>query len=167
MAFNYAKDHVRYAYNKIGQKMPCESVDDEARAKEAGFTSFSYVKSLWPTTAYNKITGESKQVGKLEWDEARNAAAVAALGPDWGLDPVTIEVKAPRPAGSAEASGDTLSMLVNLLSEVKMMREQMADVETAVAELSAARVSQESRLAELEAEMEPETVPAADEKKKK
>lgn len=141
MAFDYAKHHVKYFYNpKTGASMPCESLNDEARIKGLGFTSGNYVPSKWPTTLYHQKTGEARSVGKLEWEEAKNAAAVAALGPDWGSNPV--DPPEPKPKAEApEGAGFSALAMLELVGEIKALREQMADIETAVTE-SAARIAQ-------------------------
>ena len=157
MAFDYAKFHSRSFYNSKGQPYACHSIDDENRAKEQGFTSSAYIRSRWPTTVYNKQTGESKTVGNLDWPDEKNAAAIAGLGPDWTTDYVA-PVAPKSEAAPAEGSGSlSLMALAEVLGEVravaasvKQLSESMIDIETSVADLTSARVAMESRMAEME-----------------
>lgn len=151
MAFDYARYHVRYFYNNRGQSMPAYNIDDEARAKEQGFTSATYVPSKWPTTVYNKKTGETKAVGKLDWDEKRNQAAVMELGLDWTTEHVAPPEQPPTKA-SGEGIGAPLAML-EILGELRRIHEELAELTSAVAELGTARVATESRLGALEHEL--------------
>ena len=174
MAFDYAKHHSRSLYNSNGVPYPCHSVDDEKRAREAGFTSVNYVLSRWPTTVYNKKTGESKTVGRLDWSNEKNEMEITNLGPDWAGDYVA-PVEPKKEATPAEGAGGlSLMALAEVLTEIrglganlKQVQESLLDVEIAVADLTSARVAMESRLSEMEAVIVEPVAVGHDEKPKK
>ncbi len=124
--FNYQRDHSRAFYApadngtvKKGQVFWCHQPDDEQRAREQGFTSKSYVRSEWPKTAYHKKTGQTKPVGKLEWDNDKNMAALAEMGPDWGLDHVAVpEPVEAAPAGATPEIGSILTFMTDQFARI-------------------------------------------------
>lgn len=149
---NFLTSGPKAYYNSKGQLTWCHSKEDVVRARQEGFTSANYVRSQWPKTAYHKKTGESKAVGKLEWTDERNAQAVMELGPDWGLDHVSVPPAVePQPRSFAGPSDREMAMLMD---EFGKMRERIADLEAARIEeatLSAnIRASLESRISDLE-----------------
>ena len=161
--FNYVRDHSRSLYNAKGVPFACHSKEDEVRAKEQGFTSATYVPSQWPKTVFHKKTGESKVVGKLEWDEEKNAAAVVALGPDWTLDHVAV----PAPVSpAAPSAGINLDALLSIAAEMKLMNTRLSDLEDAAAEAAGIRTVLESRVGELEGLLQAEMEPAGAAEKK-
>src|SRR3990167_659356 len=157
--FDYNRFHTRSFYApkatpnvKKGQSYPCHAKDDEARAREAGFTSVNYVPSEWPKTIYNKKTGDSRPIGKLEWSDDQNAAAIAALGPDWGTEHVAVpEPKKEEAAGAPKAD---LGLISDLFGELKLATGRIEQLEEAISEFAGARMAMETRIADLEGMIE-------------
>lgn len=135
------------------------SENEMAVAKQDGFTSASYVRSDWPTTAYHKKTGLSKPVGRLENTDEQNAAAVAALGPDWGLD----HVPEPEPVAekkAAEGTGMDIAALLQLGGQIALLTERLSTVEAALIQSEESKTLLASRIGELEAMVIEEPAPA-------
>lgn len=150
MEFSYPRDHARAFYNRHGQAFWCHSKDDEARAKEAGFTSAKYIPSYWPRTVFHKKTGVSKPVGNLDWSEEKNQAALAALGDDWTAEYVPV----PEPVAAAPASAPMdLLGLGAILTELALMKKR-------VEELEEASIESDARVVELEAALTAKPVAA-------
>lgn len=136
-----------------GSYKTVSSENEEQEAKNQGFTSLAYVRSNWPTTAYKKGTGETRNVGKLENSEEQNMALVAALGPDWGLDHVpTPEPVAPSAA--KETGGMDLTALLGLVTDIALMKKRVEDLEEAAIQADAIRTAQDQRIIELESIIE-------------
>ena len=158
--FDYNRFHSRSFYApkttanvKRGQAYPCHSKEDEARAREAGFTSVAYIQSDWPTTVYNKKTGESRSVGKLEWSDEQNAAAIAALGPDWGTEHVAVPEPKKEEAAGASPKAD-IGLISDLFGELKLATGRIDQLEEAISEVAGARMAMETRIADLEGMIE-------------
>lgn len=140
--FDYVKFHTRSFYApadignvKRGQAMACHSKDDEARVKELGFTSANYIPSFWPKTLWNKKTGETKSVGKLEWTKEQNDAAVTSLGPDWTDEHVPVpEIPASGATAAPSGSPDVMAAILTLSQQVGSLVERMNEVESVIAE---------------------------------
>lgn len=140
--FDYVKFHTRSFYApadignvKRGQAMACHSKDDEARVKELGFTSANYVPSFWPKTLWNKKTGETKSVGKLEWTKEQNDAAVTSLGPDWTDEHVPVpEAPAPNAKAATSGSPDLMTAILALTQQIGSLNDRMSLIESVIAE---------------------------------
>ncbi len=124
--FKYERDHARALYNAKGDTFWCHSKEDELRGKEQGFTTFNYVRSAWPKTAFHQKTGQTKPVGKLADTEEQNKAAVAALGPDWSLEYKAVPEKVEE--APKTSSGD----MTALLSLFAQQQAQIAELQAAV-----------------------------------
>lgn len=138
--------HGKAFYNKKGQFIWCNNDSDVRNAKDQGYTSAAYVPSFWPTTVYNRKTGESKAVGKLEWSEEQNRAAIVQSGPDWTTD----HVVAPEPKPDAPARQLDSGLLSELLAEFRLASKRLDDLDEAVSELAGVRISLETRVTDLE-----------------
>ena len=158
-------------FNQRGEHVWCGNEDQVRVARQNGFTSASYVRSNWPKAVYHKVTGVAQSVGKLEWSEEQNRIALKALGPDWSTE----FVAAPEPTPEKPLVGSGLTdaaAMLEILAQLKVMNDTIADLETAVADIAAARVSMEARLIEVEGVLteasatEPEPVPELAGKKK-
>lgn len=153
-------------YNPQGEPRWCHHKDDVAKAKQDGFTSANYVPSFWPKCAYNKKTGLTRSVGRLEWSQEQNEAAVVSLGPDWGLDHVPV----PEPVAEVKAAApDTTGLMTQMLAALNASNERMAALEAAAVESDDKRAALETQLAEMQAKMvtppakpTPAVKPAAD-----
>ncbi len=159
---NFATSGPKAYYNAKGQYQWCHSKDDVVCAKEAGFTNANYVRSNWPKTAFNKKTGDSKPVGKLEDTDEKNQAAVTALGPDWTLEHVAV----PEPVVAKEAAAGApmdIGVLMAMSAELSRQQKRIDELEEAAiekdAELTGVRTAFESRLAEIEAVLADLTAP--------
>ena len=161
---NFATSGPKHYYNAKGQNVLCSSKDDVARAREAGYTSANYVPSYWPKMAYNKKTGVSKPVGKIENTDEQNADAVKKLGDEWTLDYVaTPEPVVAAPAG--QAAGTDLTALVAMATDIALMKNRIVDLEEAAIQGEAVRVAQETRITELESIVESASAPVDTKKK--
>jgi hypothetical protein len=163
--FDYPKNHSRAMYApadkgpvKKGQIFWCHAKEDEVAARNQGFTSTSYIKSEWPKSMFNKKTGDSRPVGKLEWDDAQNEAAVKALGADWTFD----YVHPPKPEEKKEAGAVDLGGLALILNEIKGVQKSISDqgeaheasaaeLHAKIDELTGIVTAQDRRISELEA----------------
>jgi hypothetical protein len=165
--FNYQRDHSRALYAtetrgnvKKGQFYTCHSKADEQVAKDLGFTSERYVRSEWPKTMFNKKSGDSRPIGKLEWSDAENQKAVDGLGADWTFDHVPVPEKSSATAPSSDAG------LTAILTEMREMQKAILDVGDLVTttgeDIAALRNSVsnlDQRLTEVETEMTVEEAP--------
>ena len=159
---NFAAQGPLSRYNAQGEVAWAHSEEELARITQEGFRS-SYVRSKYPTTAFNKKTGASKPVGKLGDTDEQVAAKVAAFGPDWTLE----HVPEPEPVvanKTAEASGgaDT-AMLMQLIGQNALIIERLSTVETALVQSADQQTLLASRLGELGGmiqETEPAPVPS-------
>lgn len=143
-------------FNSRGEHRMCHNEDQVRAAKQDGFTSPSYVRTVYPKCFYHKKTGETKLVGRVDWSAAQNKEAETALGPDWTTDFVgTPEAKPEKPAATA---ADSL-MLAEILLQLKSMDARLGDLEAASAETTEARVALESRLSEMESVLTQATEP--------
>lgn len=144
--FDYPKHHARAFYAikdvgnvKKGQLMWAHSELDEQRCREAGFTSVNYVKSDWPISMFNKETGDTLAVGKLEWDKEKNLAEVKRMEANgWTKDHV--EVPAAKPKKEAGDSGDSSAVLLalgELMGKLKSIEEGQAETDEAILALAA------------------------------
>lgn len=164
--FDYQKNHARSYYAtqdfgpvKKGMFMVVHNKDEEQKAKQLGYTSTSYVRSSWPKTFYNKETGATQAVGRLEWTEEQNASAVRNLGDKWTDEHVPVPET--KPASDSDAllqgatgGGNFLLALGEIAASIKAMRSEIRDdmtgIEIAIEKLDEARKATEGILASLE-----------------
>ena len=134
-------------YNKKGQHVRCNNDAEVRNAKDNGYTSAKYVPSYWPTTYYHKKTGAAQRVGKLEWTDEQNQAAVDALGPDYTKE----FVPEPAPAKESAARPSDGGHFIELLTELQLAVKRIEELESAVSDLAGVRTALEMRVADLEA----------------
>lgn len=138
--FNYPRDHSRAAYNSKGQVFWCHQKDDEVRAKQEGFTSWTYIKSKWPTTVWN-VKGETKAVGNVDWTDEKNDAALSDLkAKGWSTDHIPV----PEPEPEVKNQPMDLAALASIMADVKLVVKRVEELEEAV-------VERDERIATLEA----------------
>ncbi len=151
MAETKLPPHGAYYYNAKGENRHCATQADIVNAKKDGYTSSRYVRSAWPSTAYNKKTGETKRVGRIDKSDEENMAEVTELGPDWGMD----YVKAPDPVAKKDpdhkAAGHLEEILAVLAGQKDDSSKRLDDLEAALLDSQATREALERRVAELEA----------------
>lgn len=163
--FDYQKHHSRPFYAPVangpvkkGQMEMAHSKEDEVALRARGFTSPTYIRSEWPKSMFHKQTGECRPVGKLEWTDAQNAAAVENLGKDWTFDYVHPPKQEEKKAGG---EGLDLGAAANILAEIKLTQRAIADQTSAheetaaslharIDELTGIVTAQDKRLSELE-----------------
>lgn len=134
--FDYKRLHTRSFYNKRGEPFACHSIDDERRAKEAGYTTANYVRSKYPTTMYHKKTGETKVIGDLKFSDEINEAKIAELGPDWGHDYVEVPAP-PEPVAPGMGGGFDVIAIASLISEMRTMQTFQVELQGVLTEISA------------------------------
>ncbi len=144
-------------YNAQGEVKWASSENELAQIKQEGFTR-EYVKSKYPTTAFNKKTGANKPIGKIGDTDEKVAADLAKLGPDWTFD----HVPEPEPAAekkAADLGGLDVAALLQLGGQIALLTERLSTVEAALVQSEETRINMASRLGELEA-MVVEDVPS-------
>lgn len=137
-------------YNLKGEYQWCHSKEDVARSKQEGFTSANYVRSEWPKCAYHQKTGLTRTVGRLEWTDEQNMAAVKALGPDWGLEHAHV----PEPVVEQKvAAPDVTGLMAQMLTAMNASNERMANLEAAALEAEDQRKYLEGQLSDMQDKM--------------
>ena len=145
-----------FYYNAKGQNRHCTNEADIVNAKRDGYTSSRYVRSNWPTTAFNKNTGETKPVGRVDLTEEQNQALLKALGDEWGLDYVAAKDPEPKKDPDHKAAGhleELVALLVAQKNDHEDTNKRLEDLEAALVDSQAARVSLEARISELEGQL--------------
>jgi hypothetical protein len=143
--------HGVFYYNAKGQNRHCTTPADIVNAKKDGYTSARYVRSNWPTTVYNKKTGETKRVGLIDWTDEQNMAAVEKMGADWGLDYVVAPDPTPKKDPDHKATGHLEEIIALLAGQKDDSNKRLDDLEAALLDSQATREALERRVAELEA----------------
>lgn len=138
-------------YNARGEYRYCYTDADIVLAKESGFTSAKYVRSRWPITMWHKATGESKPVGRLVDTDEKNAAAVAAMGPDWTTEHVAVPEPVAKKATADPVDG---GMLASVIGEMALLTRRVQELEQAVIDADSARAAIEARFISLESRLD-------------
>lgn len=134
-------------YNAQGEVKWANSKDELTQIQQEGFRS-NYVRSKYPTTAFNRKTGQSKPVGKIGDTDEQVAAKLAAFGSDWTFD----HVPEPEPVKEtkAESAGMDIQALLSIMADVALMKSRISDLETAAIQAEEIRIGLASRVGELE-----------------
>jgi hypothetical protein len=152
-------------YNRKGQVRTCYSETEYTQARADGYVSTECPYVAWPKMFYHKQTGESRVVGSVDWEDSKNEAEARKLGPDWTTEVVT--PPEPKARDSSEADGAAFGMIPSLMAELDNLKKHNEEMDQAVSELAAARLSLEQRVGELEQLIEAATTePAKDAKDK-